>query len=61
MGTEISAKLGVTAWEVLVLFVDGRDLTTHLLHDDVGDMLHALSDTTDQPRFHGCHVTAELP
>lgn len=61
MGTEVGAKLGVTAWEVLVLLVDGRDLTTQVLDDDVGDMLHALSDTTIQPRFHGCHVNAELP
>jgi hypothetical protein len=61
VGTEVGAKLGVTAWEVLVLFVDGRDLTTQVLNDDVGDMLHALSDTTSQPRFHGCHVHAELP
>jgi len=38
MGLELVAKLLVTAWEVLVLVIDGRKVMAKLLRHDVGDM-----------------------
>ena len=44
VSVEVSAKLDVTARQVLVLLVDGSDEPADILHHDVGGMRGGLSD-----------------